>query len=207
VRRSFLKEGVDNWSRDRDRRLSQPGYRVGFEDWSFGHASIGRAMFLGLGGFDESFVTYGNEDYDLGWRLSRKGIEVRFASRAVARQIYDKSLYAWLRDVGSVGRADVALVQKHPELASSLRLAGGEVHPLKRLARWSGKVSPDPLAPIWAALVLALAVAEGMGLRGRILSHAQSLMGERAYWRGVREAPGSRTPRSVGEAKRAGRAA
>jgi len=188
LRRSFLKEGVEAWSRDMERRLSAPGYRLRFDDWSFGHASIGRGLFLGLGGFDETFVAYGNEDYDLGWRLSQRGVEIRFVSRAVARQIYDKSFLSWLRDMGCVGRADVVMAAKHPELASSLRLAGGETHPLKRLARWSGLASLDPLAPAWTALAGTLTVAELLSLRGPLLSHAQSLMGERAYWRGVRNA-------------------
>src|SRR5206468_10443182 len=30
VRRSFLKEGVASWSRDMNRRLSEPGYRLRF---------------------------------------------------------------------------------------------------------------------------------------------------------------------------------
>jgi len=188
VRRSFLKAGVEEWSRDMERRLSVPGYRPRFDDWSFGHASISRTLYLSLGGFDESFVSYGNEDYDLGWRLSQRNIEVRFTSRARALQFYDKSFFAWLRDAGYVGRADVALAAKHPELHSALRLGGEETHPLKGLARWSGLVSADPLAPAWGGLALTLAAAEGLGLRGAVLSHAQSLMGERAYWRGVRDA-------------------
>ena len=188
VRRSFLKEGVEAWSRDMERRLSAPGYRLRFDDWSFGHASIDRSLFLGLGGFDESYVAYGNEDYDFGWRLSGRTIDVRFTSRAVARQIYDKSFPSWLRDVGCVGRADVAMAAKHPDLASSLRLAGGVTHPLKRLARWSGLAWLDPLAPAWTALAGTLTALERLALRGPLLSHAQSLMGERAYWRGVRNA-------------------
>jgi len=109
VRRSFLKEGVAAWSRDMNRRLSEPGYRLRLDDWSFGNASVDRALFREAGGFDEMFVSYGNEDYDLGWRLIQRGVEVRFAPRAVARQIYDKCFTTWLRDVYHVGRADVAL--------------------------------------------------------------------------------------------------
>ena len=207
VRRSFLKVGVEAWSRDMERRLSAPGYRLQFDDWSFGHASIGRALFLRLGGFDETFVDYGNEDYELGWRLSQGGVEVRFTVRAVARQIYDKRFPAWLRDLGCVGRADVALARKHPELASSLRLAGGGTHPLKRLARWSGLASLDPLAPAWMTLAGSLTVAEWLALRGSLLSHAQSLMGERAYWRGVRDARGTDALPAAQAMKRPGRAA
>jgi GT2 family glycosyltransferase len=206
-RRSFLQEGVEAWSRDLGRRLAAPGYRARFDDWSFGHASISRSLFLRAGGFDEEFVAYGNEDYDLGFRLGRMGVEVRFAAGAVARQIYDKNVLQWLGDMTSVGRADVALVRKHPELAAGLRLAGGPVHPLKRLARWSGGAPADPLAPLWGGLALALAAADAAGLRGRFLAHAQSLAGERAYWRGVRAARGPAPAAPRGGTRPAGRAA
>jgi len=207
VRRSFLKEGVAAWSRDLERRLSQPGYRLRFDDWSFGHASISRPLFLGLGGFDETFVSYGNEDYDLGLRLTQRGIEIRFAARALARQIYDKSLAAWLRDVHCVGRADVTLAARYPPIAPELRLACRAAHPLKRLARWSGLASFDPLAPAWMALAGTLMVAEMLSLRGSSLSHTQSLLGERAYWRGVRDARFSALPGEAGALKRPWRAA
>jgi hypothetical protein len=207
VRRSFLKEGVAAWSRDLERRLSDPGYRVRFDDWSFGHASLGRALFLGLGGFDESFVSYGNEDYDLGVRLTQRGVEIQFAARAVTRQVYDKSLADWLRDVSSVGRADVRLADRHPSIGPALRLCRHEGHPLKRMARWSGLAPVDPLAPVWAALAGVLGGAERLSLRGALLSHVQSLLGERAYWRGVRDARAPALPGLEGAMKRPGRAA
>lgn len=188
VRRSFLKQGVADWGREFAGRVSVPGYRFRFDDWHSGHASISRSLFLGVGGFDESFVAYGNEDYDLGLRLIQRGVEMRFAPEAVALQIYDKTFSAWLRDVSSVGRADVFLAGKHPEISPVLRLSGRAAHPLKRLARWSGLSSFDWTAGAWMALTWALLGAERLSLRGPFLSHAQSLMGERAYWRGVRDA-------------------
>ena len=207
VRRSFLKEGVAAWSRDMERRLSTSGYRLRFDDWSFGHASISRTLFLDLGGFDETFVSYGNEDYDLGLRLTRRGVEARFVQRAVARQIYDKTFAAWLRDVYCVGQADVTLAGKYPAIAPELRLSRGETHPLKRLARWSGLASFDPLAPAWAMLAGTLMAADRLSLRGRLLSHTQSLMGERAYWRGVRDTRRPALAANAGRLQRPGRAA
>jgi GT2 family glycosyltransferase len=202
VRRSFLKEGVEAWGREYAARVSAPGYRFGFDDIHFGHASISRSLLLGLGGFDESFVAFGNEDYDMGFRLLRSGVETRFCPRAVALQIYDKSLSAWLRDVRSVGRADVVLSGKHPAIAGRLRLSGRERHPLKRLARFSGLASIDPLAPAWAGLAWTLTAAERLSLHGPTLGRAQSLIGERAYWRGVRDA---RRPGAIAQGAALGR--
>ncbi|HXU13236.1 MAG TPA: glycosyltransferase family 2 protein [Candidatus Binatia bacterium] len=207
VRRSFLKQGVADWGREFAERVSAPGYAFRFDDWHSGHASIARSLFLGVGGFDEAFVAYGNEDYDLGMRLIQRGADMRFEPRAEAVQIYDKTFTAWLRDVRSVGRADVFLAGKHPAISPALRLSGQERHPLKRLARRSGTSSFDWSAGAWTVLTWTLIVAERLSLRGALLGHAQSLMGERAYWRGVRDA---RRPRvSIGTAalKRPWRAA
>jgi len=207
VRRSFLKQGVEDWGREFAERVSVPGYRFRFGDIHFGHASIARSLFLDLGRFDESFVAFGNEDYDLGFRLIRRGVEPRFAPRAQALQIYDKNLTRWLRDVRSVGRADVVLAGKHPSIAPELRLSRRETHPLKQMARWSGLAARDPLAPAWTGLAWGLSVAERLALRGGVLSHAQSLLGERSYWRGVRDARWPAAVSGPASLKRAGRAA
>jgi glycosyltransferase involved in cell wall biosynthesis len=207
VRRSFLKLGVEDWGREFAERVAAPGYRFRFDDMHFGNASIARSLFERLGGFDESFVAFGNEDYELGFRLMHGEPEIRFAPLAVALQIYDKTFFRWLRDVTCVGRADVTLAAKHPALAGGLRLSGRESHPLKRLARWSGESSPDPLAPAWTGLGWALAGAEWLSLRGGTLSHAQSLLGTRAYWRGVRDARSPATPAPGAAESRTGRAA
>ena len=62
VRRSFLKEGVAAWSRDMNRRLSEPGYRLRLDDWSFGNASVDRALFREAGGFDDPTATEADAD-------------------------------------------------------------------------------------------------------------------------------------------------
>jgi len=188
TRRSFLKQGVADWGREMSERLSAPGYRFRFDDWHSGHASVDRSLFERVGGFDETFVRYGNEDYHLGWRLIQAGAEIRFCPKARAWQIYEKSLYDWLRDSYSVGRADVALTAKAPGLQEFLRLSREESHPLKRVARTSALLPLDPLRPAWECIAAALGTAEVLGLRGKLLSHGQSLLGEHEYWRGVRDA-------------------
>ena len=187
-RRSFLQEGVEIWGREMDARLSAPGRRLRFDDCHFGNASLPRALFLRSGGFDESFRRFGNEDYDLGWRLIQSGAEMRYSPGAVASQIYEKDLFRWLRDSYCVGLADVALLRKHPSLGPDLRLSRRERHPLKRFARFSSALPWDPLAPAWGLAAGFLAGLERAGARSRVLGHAQSLLGERQYWRGVREA-------------------
>ncbi len=189
ARRSFLKEGVEVWGEQVRARLSAPGYRFRFDDCHFGHASVSLSLLRSRGGFDETFVKFGNEDYDLGWRLIQTGAEMRFLPGAVARQIYDKDMLRWLRDCQCVGEADQALAAKHPLLKTQLRLSARPAHPLRRLARRSGLSATDPLAPLWALLESSLSRLEKSGARGRWLGMAQSLAGERRYWMGVRSTP------------------
>ena len=191
-RRSFLKEGVEIWGEQVRARLSAPGYRFRFDDCHFGHASMSRSLLISCGGFDESFVRFGNEDYDLGWRLLQAGAEMRFLPGAMARQIYDKDMPRWLRDCQCVGEADQALAAKHPLLKTELRLSARPAHPLRRLARRCGLAWADPTAPLWALLESSLSLLEKSGAHGGWLGKAQSLAGERRYWRGVR----SRTART-----------
>jgi glycosyltransferase involved in cell wall biosynthesis len=186
MRRSFLKRGIEIWGGEVEERLSAPGYQFRFDDCHFGHASMSRRLLRSAGGFDESFIRYGNEDYDLGWRLIQEGAEMRYLSNAVACQIYDKTLYRWLLDCECVGMADRDLAIKHPSLGRNLRFTSIPRHPLKRVARVSGLSTLDPLAPAWGLLEAGMASLEWMGARGSILGKAQSLLGERRYWKGVR---------------------
>ena len=207
VRRSFLKVGVELWGKRMQRRLSEPGHRFRYDDCHFGHASISRDLLLRAGGFDESFIRFGNEDYDLGSRLIEMGAEMSFLPQAVASQIYDKSLRRWLRDCCCVGMADLALARKHPLLTENLRFATSPGHPLRRLARLSGLAPLDPLAPAWSLAEAGLSALERVGARGTFLGKAQSLLGERRYWQGFRLA-GGRPPGSLArENKRQGRLA
>ena len=132
---------------------------------------------------------------------------MRYAPRAVARQIYDKGLFRWMRDCRSVGQADVALARKHPSLAAELRLSRRERHLLKRFARHAATLPVDPLAPAWGLAAVLLAGLEWAGARGGILGHAQSLLGERQYWRGVRDARREGSGKEFGQESRQGRPA
>jgi GT2 family glycosyltransferase len=207
VRRSFLKVGVELWGEEMKRRLAEPGHRFRYDDCHFGHASISRRWLERTVGFDESFVRFGNEDYDLGSRLIEMGAEMRFLPHAVAYQIYDKSLRRWLNDCRCVGMADLALARKHPFLAPELRFAASPRHPLRRLARRCGTTSLDPLAPAWSLVEVGLSILERVGARGEFLGKAQSLLGERCYWQGIRMAGGRPTACVSHEAARQRRSA
>lgn len=104
-------------------RLAQPGYKLGFRDVYTGNLSLGRAVLLEVSGFDETFRLYGHEDYELGLRLLKAGVQLLYSLDAIAYQRYDKDFAALARDCIARGRTAVLFARKHPDIASSLKLA------------------------------------------------------------------------------------
>ena len=104
-------------------RLAQPGYKLGFRDMYTGNLSLSRAVLLEVGGFDETFRLYGHEDYELGLRLLNTGVHLLYSIEAMAYQQYDKDFGALARDCIARGRTAVLFARKHPDVASSLKLA------------------------------------------------------------------------------------
>lgn len=116
--------------------LARPGHVLRLRDVFTGNFSIRTAILREVGGFDEEFTVYGNEDLELSVRLARAGVELVFSPDASAVQTYAKDFDALARDRRSAGRTAVLLASKHPETFAALRLAAyGETPPLKRLIR------------------------------------------------------------------------
>lgn len=116
--------------------LARPGHELRLRDFFTGNFSIRREILSEVGGFDEEFKVYGNEDLELSVRLARVGVELVFSPEASATQSYAKSFATLARDRRSAGRTAVLLASKHPETFSALRLAAyGETPPLKRMIR------------------------------------------------------------------------
>jgi len=120
--RNFLSDAVAEWAEERRKHLVEPGATPGLHDWLMGQASIPRSEFFRLGGFDTNFTrfgSYGNEDFDFCYRVSRAGIPILFNERALSAQRYvvdaQKHLDQW-RDAGA---ADVNLARKYPELLNA----------------------------------------------------------------------------------------
>lgn len=104
-------------------RLSDPAHLALPRSFYSGNASLRTEVMREVGGFDDSFGIYGNEDVELALRLRRAGVELAYDPEALAYQTYDKNLAGLQRDTLDKGHTTVALARAHPEVFSDLRLA------------------------------------------------------------------------------------
>jgi len=79
------------------------------------NVSVPRAAVAAAGAFDAGFRRYGCEDTDLGLRLARRGVAVRFEPRARAWHRHVLSFDDLARRQPTVARAYVHLFAKHPD--------------------------------------------------------------------------------------------
>jgi len=105
------------------KRLAEPDHEFATRDFYSGNTSIRTEVVREVGGYDESFTAYGNEDVDLSLRLQAAGVQLGYDPEAMARQGFDKDLPAVLRDNREKGNTAVVLARAHPEVFPTLRLA------------------------------------------------------------------------------------
>ncbi|MDO8431276.1 MAG: glycosyltransferase [Candidatus Binatus sp.] len=135
--------------------------------------SAPRELLLAYGGFDETLVG-ACEEFDLGIRLRKAGVEFRYLPDAVASEIYVKSADAMVQnDCRARGRNEVRLCRKHPEYRPVSPLAGfDQGSAITRLLRRAAVRAPfsldEVLAPIYRGAEAASemgGIAEGIAMR------------------------------------------
>jgi GT2 family glycosyltransferase len=104
-------------------RLSDPAHLQRPRSFYSGNASLRTETMREVGGFDDSFGIYGNEDVELALRLRKAGVELGYDPAALAYQSYDKDLGGLQRDTLAKGRTTVQMARNHPEVFGDLRLA------------------------------------------------------------------------------------
>jgi glycosyltransferase involved in cell wall biosynthesis len=145
--------------------LAKPGHRFVPRDFYSGNVSIPTALLREVGGFDDGFAPYGNEDVELAVRLGKAGTEMRFDQGALAWQEYDKSLRGFAADTVDKGRTSVLLARRHPDAFAALRLARPDDGSRPWLAARSLLLALARLAPASVPLAATLAVGlERLGL-------------------------------------------
>jgi glycosyltransferase involved in cell wall biosynthesis len=115
---NFLSEAVGAWAELRARELSAANGQLQLQELLGGQMSLRRGLFWELGGFDTDFTrggSFGNEDLELGHRLTQTGRRVVFNRDAISWQRYVVTPRHYLRQWRQAGRADVLLARKHPD--------------------------------------------------------------------------------------------
>lgn len=92
--------------------------RQGVADAGFGrfyasNVSLKRELFAAAGGFDPAFSTADYEDLDLGWRLHRQGLKLRYEPEAVTYHLHRHDLTSIERRYELRGAAERRMAAKH----------------------------------------------------------------------------------------------
>jgi GT2 family glycosyltransferase len=149
-----------------------------------GNASLRTEVVREVGGFDETFGIYGNEDVELALRLRAAGVELAYDPAALAHQEYGKDLGGLQRDTLAKGRTTVLLARSHPEVFAELRLAAPDDSSRPWLAMRSLLLSLARRLPTAATAVFALAsLLERLGAWRSPLFYRVVL--DYAFWAGV----------------------
>jgi glycosyltransferase involved in cell wall biosynthesis len=106
-------------------RLAGAKTTIGVRDFYSGNFSIRRDVLQSVGGFDQHFQLYGNEDGELAARLKKAGVQLIYSHDASARQHYEKDFAALAEDNIAKGRTAILMVSKHPDQLNRLRIGTG----------------------------------------------------------------------------------
>lgn len=148
-------------------RLGSPDHLALPRSFYTGNASLRTEVLREVGGFDESFGIYGNEDVELSLRLRKAGVELAYDPEALARQEYGKDLLGLQRDTLEKGRTTVLLARGHPEFFADLRLADPY----------------DGSRPWLAVRALLLAATRALPATHRAVFAAAALLERAGLWR------------------------
>ncbi|HWI84514.1 glycosyltransferase [Ramlibacter sp.] len=125
-------------------RYMKDGDDVPYTCFYTSNVSLPRAI-LGPRPFDPEFRTYGWEDVEVGYRLSKRGVRIVYNRQARARHLHPMDLRDFYRRQVKVGGAIGKIYAMHPELASDQPLM-----PPARPPRWlaaARRIVP-PLLPV-----------------------------------------------------------
>lgn len=166
---SFFHIELMAWWKNVFNTMLQPGHRFTYRDLLSGNFSLEAKLFIRIGGFDTAL--WAHEDYELGMRLIKAGVQFTIISEAMGyhhdKSDPDRSLLRKRQE----GRADVLMARRHPELLQTL--------PLVRFVMSGSSLSRflQTLAFGWSTFSDALAT------RLRHLLDLLERMGLRCYWR------------------------
>jgi glycosyltransferase involved in cell wall biosynthesis len=136
-----------DWWDDFYAELERAGRIESFDRFTVANASTPAALIRDAGGFDEGFVTYGLEDYELGVRLLAADVPLRFDAEAVAWHPDIPPLSLLITRQRELGRNAARLVGLHPDTIDLLFPRGSIPRP-RRLLRRARLRSPTALLAV-----------------------------------------------------------
>lgn len=162
---------IRDWWQGRFAEMSDRRHVFTYEDCVTGNLSLPRADFEAVGGFDECFEKDGREDYELGARLLKYGMRMKYAGDALAYHYPTNRPRSSLRKWYTFGRADIKMARKHPDLFDSLLLA-----------RW-WPIGPARCMKSRAVLSVCPRHETAIGLLGWYFERHLSRLWEPRYWK------------------------
>jgi hypothetical protein len=128
--------------------LERAGRIDRFDRFTAANASGPASIFRDAGGFDDSFITYGLEDYELGVRLLAQGTPLRFDAAAVAWHPDIPPLSVLIGRQRELGRNAARLASIHPDTTEVLFPPGAGRPRPRRLLRRLRLRSPGSLLAV-----------------------------------------------------------
>ncbi|MBC5825720.1 MAG: glycosyltransferase [Candidatus Eremiobacteraeota bacterium] len=156
--------------RPKVRRPLHPPHRVRLS-WLYfltGNASVRRADVLRVGGFDEGFTGYGHEDLELGYRLEKAGVALRYDSEAINFHWHPVGYGEQMDRMELAGVSTVRFYRKHRDLAVKTHLGMTPISlglhsvlraatPLRRAIERAGAVQEPPKKNTWPFIARQIA--------------------------------------------------
>ncbi len=165
---------IDEYCAQRDHpELRRPLHPMGRTrvSWLYfltGNASVRRADLEAVGGFDESFTGYGHEDLELGYRLEKRGVELRYEARAVNYHWHPVPFEEQIGRSELAGVSTVRFYRKHPDVEVMAKLGMTPVSlalhsllhaatPIRSAIERAGASEPSPRKNTWPYIARQIA--------------------------------------------------
>jgi glycosyltransferase involved in cell wall biosynthesis len=117
-----FRNWINEWGLQFGFQLISDVEHVPFNFFYTSNLAFSRALYDSQGGFDESFREYGWEDIELGYRYEKKGMILRYETKAAAGHLHPITLTSFCLRQFKVGYSSVLFHKMHPELSSFLHI-------------------------------------------------------------------------------------
>lgn len=181
----FASRGATAWYEGRHAAIvERGGLHVDRDIFLNANTSYPAPVMFGLGGFDEQ-IPFPREDLELGLRVVKSGIPIRYRSQARAYELVDESSTARVRGARARGVADVIICRKHPDYRPYAALAYSDPpHLVKASARMVFHRLPVSVAsglnPVVALTERHIRRSRSRGIGSRLLTMQRQMVFDRA---------------------------